>query len=510
MSEKFRNIFMGLNIAYGKFVPEDKDINGKVKGKNQIVRCPDGIPEELWENHLDGTESLGAIPINENNECRWGCIDIDKYNGFDHLELITKIRKHGLPLIVFRSKSGGAHVFMFFTVPVKASLVQSRLKDLSSFLGCAGCEIFPKQVKLLLDKGQTGNYLNLPYFNAEDGERYAFDDEGKPCSLEQFYTLYDVYAQKNADVDYIKLEDFFEDGPPCLNTLHHNGVPEGGRDETMTNVAVFYKKSGKSEFLLDLLNVNKSMCDPSLTQQDIEKIYRSVSGKEYDYACNKEPLASNCNRQECLRRKYGKGQIEMEIAATGLEKYGTEPPLWFLSIEGEPSLELETEDLQNQNRFQKKCMEQLNSMPAQMPPGRWRERIQALLQNVSEPDVQGVSNKEIFIEHLRDWCTNKGAAQVKEEIILNKPYCDNGKHYFMLSSLEDHLQKKKFTVYNRNKMANILDKELKGKLTTLRMPKPDDKEKKIKVWAIPEFTDELEDIEIATPDMQDKKAYQAE
>ena len=61
---------MGLNIAYGKFVPEDKDINGKVKGKNQIVRCPDGIPEELWENHLDGTESLGAIPINEN---KWWC-----------------------------------------------------------------------------------------------------------------------------------------------------------------------------------------------------------------------------------------------------------------------------------------------------------------------------------------------------------------------------------------------------------------------------------------------------
>jgi hypothetical protein len=56
---------------------------------------------------------------------------------------------------------------MFFTVPVKASLVQSRLKEFASFLGCAGSEIFPKQVKLLLDKGQTGNYLNLPYFNGD-------------------------------------------------------------------------------------------------------------------------------------------------------------------------------------------------------------------------------------------------------------------------------------------------------------------------------------------------------
>ena len=48
----------------------------------------------------------------ENNTCRWGCIDIDEYN-FNHLVLITNIRKLKLPLIVCRSKSGGAHVFLF-------------------------------------------------------------------------------------------------------------------------------------------------------------------------------------------------------------------------------------------------------------------------------------------------------------------------------------------------------------------------------------------------------------
>ena len=194
MIEKFIEIFSGLSIAYGKFIPEDKNDAGKLQGKNQIIREPNGLPEKLWEDHLNGVASLGIIPINENNECRWGCIDIDKYNGFNHLQLIKKIREHGLPLIVFKSKSGGAHVFMFFTVPVKASLVQSRLKEFASFLGCASSEIFPKQVKLLLDKGQTGNYLNLPYFDADSTERYALDDEGKPCSLESFYSMHSIYA----------------------------------------------------------------------------------------------------------------------------------------------------------------------------------------------------------------------------------------------------------------------------------------------------------------------------
>ena len=334
MKQKFIEIFSGLNIAYGKFIPEDKNDAGKLQGKNQIIRQPEGLSEQLWTDHLNGTTSLGIIPIDENNECRWGCIDIDKYNGFDHLQLIKKIRENNLPLIVFRSKSGGAHVFMFFTVPVKASLVQSRLKEFASFLGCAGSEIFPKQVKLLLDKGQTGNYLNLPYFNADNTDRYALDDEGKPCSLESFYSMHSIYARPNADEEFLKLEDYFVEGPPCLNTLYYNGVPEGGRDETITNVAVFFKKSGKSEFLNDLLNVNNKMCDPPLSQGQVQKIEQSVSKKEYDYACNKEPLCSNCNRRECFKRKFGKGETDLDVAPTGLEKYGSEPPLWFLSLDG--------------------------------------------------------------------------------------------------------------------------------------------------------------------------------
>ena len=512
MKQKFIEIFSGLNIAYGKFIPEDKNDAGKLQGKNQIIRQPEGLSEQLWTDHLNGTTSLGIIPIDENNECRWGCIDIDRYNGFDHLKLIKKIRKHGLPLIVFRSKSGGAHVFMFFTVPVKASLVQSRLKEFASFLGCAGSEIFPKQVKLLLDKGQTGNYLNLPYFNGDKSTRYALDNEGNPCSLEAFYSMHSVYARPNADEEFLKLEDYFVEGPPCLNTLYHNGVPEGGRDETITNVAVFFKKSGKSEFLNDLLNANKEMCVPPLSEDDVQKIAQSVSKKEYDYACNKEPLASNCNRRECFKRKFGKGETDLDVAPTGLEKYGSEPPLWFLSLDGVTKpLELETEDLQNQIRFQRRCMEQINVMPKIIPAPRWTEKIGAILSNATQTPVKGVSNTEQFLEYLKEWCTNKGAAETKEEIALGKPWLnreanEERKHHFLLKDLEDFLQKKKFTVFHRNKMVRIIEQELKGTKKSLRVSKPDGYAI-LKVWAIPEFVDEMDGIQTETPDMKEKESY---
>jgi len=513
MKKKFIEIFSGLNIAYGKFIPEDKNDAGKLQGKNQIIRQPEGLPESLWEDHLSGKASLGIIPIDKNNECRWGCIDIDVYNGFSHLELITKIRKHGLPLIVCKSKSGGAHVFIFFTVPVKAGLVQSKLKEYSSFLGCAGSEIFPKQVKLLLDKGQTGNYLNLPYFNAEDSQRHALDDDGNPCSIEQFYTLYDIYAQENVNKEYIKLEDFFVDGPPCLNTMYSNGIPEGGRNETMTNIAVYYQKSGEKKIKLKLLTVNEDICDPPLDEKEIDIIVNSITKKEYDYGCNKEPLTSNCNKKQCYKRKYGKGKIDLDFEPTGLDRYGSDPPLWFMSLEGGGSLELTTDDLLIQSRFQKACTEQLKMVPSALPAPRWVEKIRELVVHSNDVSEIGITKKEEFLDYLKEWCTSKGAAETKEELKLGKPWLNreanqNRKHHFLLLDLEEHLKKKKFIAFNRPKIARTL-RDIGGNITSVNMDAAGGKKIKMKVWSVPEFLDEMDDVETKIPDMTDKKEYEA-
>ncbi len=85
--EKFKEIFRGLNVAYGKFIPSDTNDAGKLQGDNKIIRQPDGLPDKLWEDHLNGTNSLGIIPIDENNECRWGCTQ--KINSKDSRQTTT-------------------------------------------------------------------------------------------------------------------------------------------------------------------------------------------------------------------------------------------------------------------------------------------------------------------------------------------------------------------------------------------------------------------------------------
>ena len=59
------------------------------QGKSFIKREP--VTDELWQKHLQGRDSLGIIPINDDNQCKWGCIDIDSYAGFDHKKLVNKI-----------------------------------------------------------------------------------------------------------------------------------------------------------------------------------------------------------------------------------------------------------------------------------------------------------------------------------------------------------------------------------------------------------------------------------
>ncbi len=138
--------------------------------------------------HIQGLFSIVAIPIRENGTCSWGVIDIDVYSPDAELEL--RAADVDVPVYVFRSKSGGFHLFVFFSEPRPAALVRQLLRKLAADLGFPGAEIFPKQDHLD-DTTQCGNGINLPFFGDAAGfaefepERYAIPTEGwKLASVE--------------------------------------------------------------------------------------------------------------------------------------------------------------------------------------------------------------------------------------------------------------------------------------------------------------------------------------
>ena len=96
--------------------------------------------------------------------------------------------------------------------------MQSTLKKMAKTLGYEGSEIFPKQTEILVDRGDTGNFLNLPYHNEMKGLRYAIKDDGEAASLSEFFEMYSEYVQDKLEevkIEQPKITEAFIDGPPC-------------------------------------------------------------------------------------------------------------------------------------------------------------------------------------------------------------------------------------------------------------------------------------------------------
>jgi hypothetical protein len=236
----------------------------------------------------------------------------------------------------------------------------------SAALGYGGSEIFPKQVKLHLDRGDVGNFLNLPYYDAEEGLRYAIKDDGTSATLEEFFKLVETHVQTPEQVLGLQVTEtpdaILKDGPPCLQTLCANKISEGGRNNGLFNIGVYLRKAYPDSWETEILTYNMQYLEPPLPLNEVNIVAKQLERKEYAYKCGDSPINSYCNKDLCRTRRFGVGAAVQGAAIANLRKYNSTPPVWFLDVNGEP-LELDTEALQSQGIFQKACMEQLNFMP---------------------------------------------------------------------------------------------------------------------------------------------------
>ena len=430
---KFKEIFEGLTIAYGQYQKGENNGEGKQKGKAFIVRGQ--VTDELWEKHLEGQgPALGIIPITERNTCRWGCIDIDEYN-FNHADLVNDIRSKNFPLIVCRSKSGGAHVFLFTKDFIPASEMQGSLKKMAEALGYEGAEIFPKQTEILVERGDTGNFLNLPYYKNTMGLRYAFDDEGNSLDLEGFYELYDKYVQDSAPeikVKKKKQEEAFEDGPPCLNKLAKDGFGEGARNNALFNIAVYFKQSAPDTWEDDLVQANQKYMNPPLSNSEVQQLIKSVNRKGYDkYRCKDAPINAVCDPGLCRMKRFGVGYDEEQIPELGnLTKYASRPPQWFLNV-GDARIELKTEQLYAPGLFALACLDQANLIVPLAKPKDWKQHyLKPLMENLQEVEpLESLDPINQITGLLQDWTTNRQSARTIEDIFNKLPYTDENKEH---------------------------------------------------------------------------------
>ena len=493
-AERFMRTFEGSNTAHGQTQIGNTRRNGKTEAKSFVVREP--LTLELITAHLNGESGVGSIPINSENTCRFAALDIDTYP-IDHAAIVRKVEKFDLPIAVCRSKSGGAHLYMFFEEWFPASEIREYLIEISAILGYSGCEIFPKQDKILADRGDVGNFINLPYFDAEQTMRYMVNAEGDPVELADFLDWVDAYRTKLTDLDHFLArpkEAPFSDAPPCLETMLNNGIPEGTRNTTLFQTGVYCKKKFPDGWQAEVEAINQQHFKPSLGAIEVVQVQEQHEKKQYGYLCTQEPFKSYCNKGLCRNRKYGIGQsgtVDMP-SISGLTILLSEPRLYFLDVDGK-RLELSTEQLQMPIQFQRQCMEQLNYMPPTPKPADWQILVNELLKGASQIEVpEELTVGGQFKELLRQFCTSRIRAMSPEEIELKRPWTEDEKTYFKIAGLQEFLVNQGFTKLTRPQIQERLKELNNGQECHGFFKYKDEKNawKNTRVWWVPEFTEE--------------------
>lgn len=453
IAARFMRLFAGFDQAYyTSDVTGQTNAQGKATAKYKTVR--ERLTVDVWMKHLEGEQGLLIIPIDKDNKCRWGCIDVDDYS-IDLVALAKRLQSMRLPLVLCRTKSGGGHIFVFLKEPVSANVLQGWIREVAAGLGLSKCEIFPKQTEVLLDRGDLGNGLNMPYFGGDKTPRHAIKPDGGAASMLEFLDAVEgclVHPSTLTSLGIKKEDELLKGGPPCLQTLAANGFPDGTRNNGLMALGTFCKKAHPDRWKEQLEEMNRKFMQPPLPSDEVAGVIKQLERKDYNYRCPDHPLVQFCNSGVCRTRKFGVGASGAMPLITSLTKLNTDPPLWFLDVEG-GRLELQTEDLLIQGRFQKKCMEILNVVPPKMQEAQWQNLLQGLLDKVQVIEAPAdAGTKGAFFDLLESFCTDRARGKNREDLLRGLPLDEEGRTYFRLKDLMAYLQRHHFKDYGQQQV----------------------------------------------------------
>lgn len=358
-AERFARLFRGFETRFGRYVISGQEPSGKLTGQAKTIH--QAVTLEDYANHLDKKAGVGVIPLTEDNQVHFAALDIDVYP-ISHGELARKLED--LPVLVTRSKSGGAHVWLFCETGAPASIVRDVLKHWASELGYGGCEVFPKQSERAGPE-DVGNWINLPYFgDTRTGLGVVKKDNTKQTQdldLETWLAVAEdcakfvttawlmehapkVRAQRDTSGD----APDWQDGPPCLQrllvgnpnakkeALRSPQLSEGGRNTAFFNAATYLlRKYGNADAVREVLVEVNGTNNFGLKVREIETAIKSAQ-KDYGYQCQTSPLCDFCSRGLCLKRRYGVGSNtkDLSVEISGMTVIETDPVTYAFNVDG--------------------------------------------------------------------------------------------------------------------------------------------------------------------------------
>lgn len=471
-AKRFALLFKGKTNTYVKnLLPKEKPAKGE-KIKTTITNEKGKIDDNLLMSHLSGEFGVGICPVTTEGKCYLACIDIDYYKGKIR-KMLDIIRDYQLPLVPFRSKSGGLHCYLFLSKAVSAKTIRDTLTliikvfSLDKMYGEEKVEVFPKQDKVTEDG--FGSSITLPYFNAEEPYTYLLDLDGNEVPFEEAlnqiqkrFTTIEVVREALENLPY-------NDAPPCLQRILLSGLVGGedtGRNNFLFSFALYAsKKYGLEGFTSYVRELNNSFECP-IDESAVESTIASIKSKEYSYRCKDIPCNGFCDKSLCKKREFGLGREKghfSDIEYGQLLRYKTAEPyyVWQLKLQGSEGdfkniVFRDEGELLDQKNFAKVCVRFLNFAPRQVQTNDWFGTLNKYLASVKDVEVRAESDtsalsmiRQMFVRYLSNKQARRDSPyQIHANLCVRQTYSDESgkpvaKFFFTHTGFAEYLRNNK-------------------------------------------------------------------
>ena len=241
------------------------------------------LTKEAYSIHtdFDNPKGIGVCP-NINGYCKFTTIDIDNPR-VNIKKLNQRIQILGLPLVLYKSKSKGAHLVMEFKELVEVKKALKVMKIFQKVLDCWSLKVKPgvEPVQVMPEIFPKGdNRINLPYFYY-NGEitRKALGPKDEELTVYEAHERAELLRQDNTSINLYYL-------------LGTKGI--NGQYDINFNVALYYKRREPENWKELLKKFNEEHIVPPTEDKWIEHIVSSHDKKDYDWQKElgkKEPSA---------------------------------------------------------------------------------------------------------------------------------------------------------------------------------------------------------------------------
>lgn len=289
--ERFRSLFSGLDTAFGT-------------GAGRWIKRPPRT--EDFVRHLQGDgPGIGIAPLRPDSTVGFAAIDLDEpdFDAARHMQEFIP----GTSWIE-RSRSGNAHIWVFFSDPIPAWVPMGVLRSATTAVGKSGVEVFPKNHDF--NAVRLGNYINLPYHG--DSRKILFGEPTQPyLDLPEFLERAEDFPNDPA-AWYRRAERLLIEPPEkrernaefgeqaalhqcAMHVLSGDAGPvvEGHRAIVFFNVAkqlTNWRDCDHEEALEMLRDLNTELCTPPISDYELRRILSNAERGAYTSTGCDDPL----------------------------------------------------------------------------------------------------------------------------------------------------------------------------------------------------------------------------